>query len=346
MIPILYAENEYEFLTYGIGGLSEASRCLVTEERNGQYELVMDYPASGALFSEIQHSRKILATPSDGVRPQPFEIYKISKPINGMTTINAQHVSYQLTLIPVAPFTATTCPAALAGIKSNSLESNPFEFWTDKTLMANYSQTVPQSARERLGGVRGSILDVYGGEYEWDRYTVKLHASRGQDNGASLRYGKNITDIKQEENIASTYTGAVGVWTGKDENNQDVCVYTDAVQTDSADAYPYHRTTVLDFTAEYQNQPTKEQLTARTRSYLRDNDYGVPKVNLKVSFIPLWETEEYKELAVLEHINLCDVVTVYFEKLDIHAKAKVVKTVYDVLLDRYKSIEIGDAKTY
>lgn len=343
MIPVLYEENEYEFISHGIGGLAESSRCLVTEERNGQYELVMDYPADGALFSELKHSRKITAKPSDGKSPQPFEIYKITKPINGIVTINAQHVSYQLTYIPVAPFTAGTCAAAIAGVKNYSMESNPFTFWTDKTLQASYIQTIPASARERLGGVRGSILDVYGGEYEWDKYTVKLHASRGSDNGASLRYGKNITDIKQEESIATTYTGAVGMWQGQ-VDDQEVCIYSDAVQSEYAGVYPYHRTVVLDFSGNFQNPPTREQLYARTQTYITANDYGIPNVNLKVSFVPLWETEEYKDLAVLEHINLCDTVTVDFERLGIKAKAKVIKTVYDTLLERYKSIEIGDTR--
>lgn len=344
MIPILYNSNEYDFISLGIGGLNEATSCLVTEVRNGQYELEMVYPAEGRFYKELQYGRKIAAIPSDGASIQPFEIYRISRPINGLSTINAQHVSYQLNMIPTAPFTASNCADALAGLKTNAMESCPFTFWTDKTTEATYNQTEPSPIRTQLGGVRGSILDVYGGEYEWDKYTIKLHASRGQDNLVEIRYGKNITDINQEENIATTYTGAVGMWKGQDSEQREIITYTSTpVQSEYIDNYPYHRTNVVDFSSDFQNAPDATTLREHTAAYVRNN-YGIPKVSLKVSFIPLWQTEEYRGLAALERVKLCDTVTVVFEKLGISTKAKITKTVYDVLLDRYKSIEIGDAR--
>ena len=339
MIPVLFAENETNFTaSEGLGALSEAISCHVIEERNGQYVLEMVYPLSGKRYSDIKYERIIYAVPSDGTTAQPFRIYKISKPMNGKITVMASHISYQLKLIPCGPFTASNAPQALQGLKTHALEPCPFTFWTDKSTQANYKQETPAGIRERLGGVEGSVLDTYGGEYEWDTFTVKLHNNRGSDRGAVLKYGKNITDINQEENIENTITGVVCFW-----YQEGTLVQAPAVYTANADLYPYKRTIPLDCTAEFETVPTVEQLTAKAQSYIAG--MGVPAVSINVSFVALWQTEEYKNIANLERVKLCDTITVEFEKLQIQAKAKVIRTDYDVLRDRYISIEVGDSRT-
>lgn len=339
MIPVLFAENETNFTaSEGLGALSEAISCHVIEERNGQYVLEMVYPLSGKRYSDIKYERIIYAVPSDGTTAQPFRIYKISKPMNGRITVMASHISYQLKLIPCGPFTASNAPQALQGLKTHALEPCPFTFWTDKSTQANYKQETPAGIRERLGGVEGSVLDTYGGEYEWDTFTVKLHNNRGSDRGAVLKYGKNITDINQEENIENTITGVVCFW-----YQEGTLVQAPAVYTANADLYPYKRTIPLDCTAEFETVPTVEQLTAKAQSYIAG--MGVPAVSINVSFVALWQTEEYKHIANLERVKLCDTITVEFEKLQIQAKAKVIRTDYDVLRDRYISIEVGDSRT-
>lgn len=341
MIPILYSPTETNFTSNGLGGLADCISCEVSEERNGAYTMQIVYPIDGLHFGDIAHSSIIKVIPSDGATEQLFRVYKISKPLNGKVTIEAEHISYQLSFIPVSPFTASNCAGALSGLVSHSMETNPFTVWTDKETSATYKQTLPASFRSQLGGVQGSILDVYGGEYEFDNYTVKLHASRGADNGVTLRYGKNITDIKQEENIENTITGICPYWTDSDGNT----VTGDIQYAEGADNFPYKRTVVMDFSGDYENQPTKAELEAHARSYISSNRVGVPRISIDVSFIALWQTEEYKNIANLERVKLCDTVTVEFEKLGISAKAKVVETVYDVLKERYTSIEIGESRT-
>ncbi len=339
MIPVLFAENETNFTaSEGIGALSDAISCHVIEERNGQYVLEMVYPLSGKRYSDIKYERIIYAVPSDGTTAQPFRIYKISKPMNGRITVMASHISYQLKLIPCGPFTASNAPQTLQGLKTHALEPCPFTFWTDKSTQANYKQETPAGIRERLGGVEGSVLDTYGGEYEWDTFTVKLHNNRGADRGVVLKYGKNITDINQEENIEHTITGVVCFW-----YQEGTLVQAPAVYTENANLYPYKRTIPLDCTAEFETVPTVEQLTAKAQSYIAG--MGVPAVSINVSFVALWQTEEYKNIANLERVKLCDTITVEFEKLQIQAKAKVIRTDYDVLRDRYISIEVGDSRT-
>ena len=340
MIPILYSKDTTVFSRNGLGRLSDAISCNIIEERNGQYNLEMVYPVEGMHYSDIQHSCYIFAKPGDGLNNQLFQIYKITKPINGHVKIMANHISYQLSHIPCGPFTAANAAQALQGLKDNSLENNPFTFWTNISTTATYTQDVPASIRSRMGGVKGSILDVYGGEFGYDNRTVKLYAHRGTDRGVVLNYGKNITDINQEENIENCVTGCCPFWKGEEGL---VTLTEKVVYSTNANLYPYHRTEVVDFSSDFQTMPTEAQLRARAQAYI--NGKGIPKVNITVSFVALWQTEEYKNLASLERVYLCDTVTVYFEKLGISAQAKVIKTDYDVLKERYRSIEIGAARS-
>lgn len=343
MIPILYDKTEKEFRTLGIGPLSDAISCEVTEERNGSYELRMTYPITGVHYSDITNEAIICAIPADGKDAQPFRIYKISRPINGKISVYAEHLSYQLSHIVVMPFTAHGAVNTLSGLIDNSIGDQPFSVWTDITNgITEYNQTVPASFRSRLGGVLGSVLDCFGGEYEFDQWNVKLHAHRGTDRGVSIEYGKNLLSVTQEENIANVVTGIVPMWKSNDGDTV-VTLPEVLIESEYADRYTYKRNIVYDFSSEFQDQPTEEELRAKAESYVSSNLIGVPEVSIDVDFVALSDTEEYKDLE-RERINLCDTVTVRFAELGIDTTAKVVKTVYDVLGERYTKVSIGSVK--
>jgi len=341
--PRLYPENETNFESNGLGPLSDALTCTVEENRNGAFELSMEYPVTGVLFDELKHGSIIFAPPNDSSEPQPFRVYGKSTPLSGVVTVRAKHISYQLSHIPVSPFTAGSCAAALQGLKTNAVEPCPFDFWTDKETVAAFTVKEPASARSLLGGVAGSVLDVYGGEYEFDRYTVKLHKARGHDSGVVIAYGKNLVDIDQEESIENTITGVYPYY--KDTDGNVLELPEKVVSSASAHNFPYPRTVPLDCSQEWQETPSVEQLRAYASAYVEKEGIGVPAVSLKVSFVPLWQTEEYKAIAPAERLNLCDIATVRFEKLGVNARAKVVQTVYDVLAGRYESVTLGEAST-
>lgn len=345
MKPILFDKTDTDFTTQGMGRLSDAISCKVNEERNGAYELEMEYPIDGIHWKDVAISSIILAKPNDTSDPQAFRVYRISKPLKKRCTVYAEHISYQLSYIPVLPFTADSFATALEGLVSHAAENCPFTVWTDKTVEGTYKVTYPKSFRSLLGGESGSLLDVFGkAEYEFDNYTIKAHLNRGKDNGVILRYGKNITDLTQEENISDTITGVCPYW--KATEGETVVTLPEVVLwSDNAANFPYARTVVIDFSSDFEDQPTEEQLRTRAQKYIDDNEIGVPEVNITLSFIPLWQSEEYKDITNLEHVSLCDTVTVQFDLLGVSAKAKVVKTTYDVLRERYESIEIGEPKT-
>ena len=348
MKPILFDKDATTFTTNGKGRL-DCIECKVVEERNGQYELSMSITEDVLHASEIEMSSIIVVKPNQNGSNQAFRVYKIIKADSGRFEISAQHISYQLSYIPAMPFSVvasqSACAETLQGLKTNSAENNPFTFWTDVTTIASYNQTIPASIRQRLGGIEGSVLDQFGGEYEWDNYTVKLWKSRGLSTpSVTLRYGKNITDISQEKYISNTITGICPYWADT-EGTQVITLPEKVVESEYADNYPYKRTITVDMSQEFETAPTAAELRAKAEDYLDKEGIGIPTVSIKVSFINLADTEEYKDIAPLQNVSLCDRVAVQFEKLGINATAKVVKTTYDVLAERYDSIEVGTVRT-
>ena len=339
MIPILYDNNETQFTSNGLGRLKDTISCIVTEERNGIYEVEFDYPITGDKYDQIKEGRMIAVTHDETGDIQPFIIYKRTAKIDGIVTFNAYHLSYKLSNIIAMPFTATGITDAIAQIVPNSLPTNPFAFLTDKVVSANFTNELPRSVRSLLGGERGSLLDVYGkGEYEFDKWTVRLYLNRGQDSGVTIRYGKNLSDVTQEIDASSYYNAVAPYWTSEDETvTLDHLVILDNVT--EVKAVP------LDLTNSFENAPTPAELedTARTRL---QNSSGINVTeNIKADFVQLWQTEEYKDYAPLQRVHLCDTVSVIYEALGISTKKKVIRTEWNVLLDRYDEIELGDSQT-
>lgn len=343
MIPTLFAPNATDFTKNGIGRLSDAVSCVVHEARNGEFELEMTYPVTGRHFADIVHSSVIVVKPSARRDLQAFRVYQITKPLNGRITVKAQHISYQLSFIPVSPFTATNLTNAMQYLKSMAAEDCPFTFTADFTSDSDFSIPLPSSIRSYLGGRSGSILDIYGGEWEFDNYNVKLHRARGEDNGYVIRYGKNLTDLKQEESILNTYTGIYPYW----QSEEDMQTLTQkVVHAPTAANFPFQRTLVKDFSESFNGKPTEAALLAYTQRFIQNNNIGHPAVNLQIDFVNLPDTEEYKGLIVgAKNLDLCDTVTVKFEKLNISETSKVVEIWWDVLRDRYQKIEIGNKRS-
>lgn len=341
MKPILFPSTATEFKTQGLGVLTDAISCTVTEERNGAFELTMQYPDTGVHFDEITDRCIIYAIPSPYRAPQPFRIYRITRPMDGIIMVYAQHITYDLSGVPLNPFTAINAPDALSKLSLNAAVDSPFTFWTDKSTVASFAVSAPSSTRSVLGGSSGSILDVYGGEYEWDGFTVRLYGHRGYDNGVVISYGKNLTDIEQDRNISNVATGIYPYWT----NAEGALVTCDPKIVNAPGTYDFTRVVPVDFSNDFEGQPTPEHLQARAEKYVEDNKIGIPKTSITASFVQLEQFPEYEDLALLEKCDLCDTVTIRYPQLGVEAKAEIVKIETDVLLDRYNSVEIGDVRT-
>ena len=343
MKPILFDSDATTYTTNGLGRL-DAISCIITEELNGIFELEMEYPVSGPRFSDLVVSNIILAQPYDGASPQPFRIYRVGKEMAGRVTISARHISYQLNWIPVMPFNYSSLSDCLTKLKTQSVYTNPFTFWTDKTVTTGGAFTEPLPCRSCLGGVQGSVLQRYGGDYEWDNWTVKLLTRRGSDTNVRISYGKNLISAQQETNIENTYTGICPYYVDTD-TEEVVTLPEKYVLSSTASAFPFLRIQTVDFSSDFDNTPTTAQLRTRAEQYITANNIGHPNVSVDVNFVALWQTDEYKNIAPLERVRLGDSVAVYFEKLGIDEQARVVAYEYDVLRERYNKVTIGDLKS-
>ena len=353
MIPVLYKPDSAEFDSDGIGSLTDALTCTVTEERNGPYELEMTYPVGGQLYDDIKNQCVIKTKPNDTANLQLFRVYKVTKPINQICTVYAEHISYELAGNPVLDFNCSGSPAAvLSSLLNQAVFAHAFTSASDITGSNTVKFAGPHNVREIMGGTDGSVLDTFGGEYEWDNYTITLHAHRGHDNGVTVEYGKNLTDLTQEETIDGTYTCVVPYAKTSDDGVDTYHYLSNKyVNAPNADKFARPKALMVDFSDKFKSdgdsQPeiTESALQTYAEQYIKSNDVGVPKVSLTIKYVPLWKLPEYAGNPLLERVSLCDTVTVRFERLGVDAKARVNKITYNVLQERVEEAELGDAKS-
>ena len=370
MKPILYAGDETRFISNGMGRLADCTRCEVTEERNGVYLCEFDIPVTSTIYPMIQEGRYIGAIHDDRHDIQPFEIYGRTAPIDGLVTFFARHISYKLSNVILKPFTASNCAQALAKMETETYNENPFTFWTDKQVTATFVNDVPASCRSLLAGQEGSILDVYGtGEYEFDKWNVKLYLHRGADNGVSIRYGVNLTDIEHDKDISSSFSAVAPYWKSEEDStvvtlpegyviSPDVTTALYPWTTETGEFMTDENGTIIDFAAQnvviapldlsqnFDTRPTVAQLRAAALAYMANNSPWLPKDSITVSFVDMAHTEDYKDVAALQRVSLCDRVNVYCGPLGVNAvQMQVIRTVYNVLTETYNEIELGETRT-
>lgn len=341
MIPILYPSTETAFSNHGLGALSDVISCVVTEERNGSYELVMRYPVNGNHFSEITDRCIIYAIPSPYRSAQLFRIYQMESPMNGIVTIHARHISYDLSGMPLEPFSVTgTAQTIMNAFASHAPQGTtaPFTFSSDMTGSTDFVVDVPSSVRQVLGGQEGSLLDTFHGEFLWDGFAVSLLTARGNNSGVRIAYGKNMTDFKMTRDMAVLATGVYPYWKSDTDYVEIVGKILRVLSTD------YEYIIPLDLSSEFTDKPTSIELYQAAQAYVADHNLTIPQVTFDVSFVDLASTEEYSGLSDLEKVDLCDSVTVSFPMYGVMATAKVVAIETNVLTERYNKVTIGTVR--
>lgn len=331
--------------------LSDVISCVVTEERNGAFEIKMVISKDDKRFSQIEIGKILMAKPNETDNEQPFRIYRITKPLNGKVTVYGEHIVNRLMHVPVKIFSVAnkTAEEAMNALKSNALVSCPFTFESNITTRTNYTVSVPSALKSKLVGSTGSILQIYGGEYKYDKYKVSLLAERGEDSGVTLQYGENITNITQEQAMSNVYTGICPYWKSQDTGGQEVVVTlptsSPIVYASDHASFPYERILTMDFSQKIDHVPTEAELRAAAEAYITNNKISEPNATFDVSFVPVWQAVGEEQLKEVSSVSLCDTVTVNYPSLGISANAKVVKTEYNVLTERYNKITIGNTKT-
>ena len=333
MIPILFQTMTEGTVptNYGIGPLTDCISCTVTEERNGSYELAMTYAVEGIHASEIEPNRFILAKPNYTDNPQIFRIYKVGKTINGSFTVNAQHISYDLSGKVISSGTASSAVAACALLQA---KAGNFTINTDKTVSAAFSITAPSSVRSWFGGKEGSLLDIYGGEWKYDNYTASLKQARGSDRGVEIRYAKNLTQLSQMLDMSNLCTGVIPFYIDQDGNK------TVGTKVSTGRTLDVDRDIAIDFSQDVDPESgtaISTQLANLANAYIANTNLTSITNSITLDFVQSGK--------LTERVDLCDTVHIYFEALGISAAAKCVKTVWNVLEERYTSTTFGDART-
>lgn len=341
MIPILYEKTETAFTSNGLGRLRDCISAQVVEERNSIYELDFEYPVAGAHYEDIQLGRIVGVVTDDTGDFQPFDIVSFSKPIDGVVTFHCVHISYRQSYMTVTGSSINSLSDAF-DLLATAEPSNPFTYWTDISS-SNYmaaADGTPRSVRQLLGGVEGSILDTYGGEYEWDKFTVKLWSARGRIRDFTIRYGVNMLEYNDETDSQGTYSSCVPYWNGGDNivvgNRVDA---TNATITGRGECVP------LDLSDKFESEPTTAQLESMAASIMNGNNTYLPTQTINVSFVRLQDMDEYAGFSNLLQCGLCDTIKVIFPDYGTSGQFKIVKTVWDVLSDRYESMELGTLST-
>ena len=345
MIPIIYEKDEAAFATNGLGRLRDCISCVVTEERNGIYECEFEYPISGRNYDLIQIGRVIGVEHDDSSDIQPFDIVSSTKPIDGVVTFHCTHISYRLSKVVASGTNVSGLDNALDMLASGE-PTNAFTFTTDKESSIPFplADGVPRSVRSMLGGIEGSILDTYGGEYEWDRFNVKLWSARGTDTSFTIRYGLNMTEFNDESDSSDCYSAVVPYWSGDVDGVQAV-VKGSMVNSGLVTPSGRVEAIAMDMSQDFETQPTVAELEASALLKLNSDRPNILAQSIQVSFIRLQDSNEYAQLSNLLGCKLCDTVNVEFPRYNMSGRFKIVKTEYDVLGERFTSMELGKLST-
>ena len=338
MIPILYEKTETAFVSNGLARLRDCISCIVTEERNGIYECDFEYPIDGANYDLIQVGRIVGVTHDETGDIQPFDIVSFTKPIDGVVTFHCVHISYRQSYMVVKGTGINSLSAAFT-LLSNASPSNPFTYWTDKTSTGYLGcmDGVPKSVRETLGGVEGSILDTYGGEYEWDKFTVKLWSARGQMRDFSIRYGVNMLDYNEEYDSSGCYSSCIPYWTDGTST-----VVGDKQTNSGTPPSGREQCVPLDVSEKFESQPTKAQVNSMGLSVMNSSNPTIPSQNIEVSFVRLQDMGEFADYQNLLQCKLCDTINVIFPDFNSSGQFKIVQTEWNVLTGKYESMQLGD----
>ena len=354
MYPIVYngadgSAGPGSYGNLGYGPLVDCISCHVVEERNGPFWLELEYPVGGVIWDKLVPGRLLKAVPSDNANEQLFRIDSVKPSISGRMLVSARHISYQMDWAIVEPFSMSGYALdAMEAITSHIKGAFPFTLTAptgnQSSSYENFGPKAPRTVRECLMNKQGSMTDVYGGEYGYGDlgYTIVLSNNRGSTKTVGIRYGVNMTNLELEKALAETYNAVYGYYY---DEQTGTFVSPGSIQSiGSYSGVGMTRTKMVDLTQEFSSVPTAAQLRTKALAYARANGLTDPQVSVKVDFVPLWQTTEITNPVYAEHIKLCDVIPIVYEKYGIEVTAKVVKTDYDVLKERYRSIEVGTRK--
>lgn len=354
MRPILYEQNETLFENNGIGILHDAETCIVTEVRNGEFELEMEYPLNGDWIGEIRTERYILSKPNDFDEPHAFRIYETDDDLDGKKrTVKAVTSTDSLSGILVKPFAAVTSTPmnVWERIKAHAVDPINIKFATDITTTSAMQHDEIKNVLSLISGTEGSMVDAFGGEVLRTNNQIYLYRRRGHERVTTIRPRKNLKNIKIVTSMSGKYTSILpyAKYTPEGENQKEVVVYGDVVRSKYYNDYFTKRMSPIDVTSKVKEGKKDEEVKVITKAMVDkvsakyfEQNYGVdlPNIKIDVDMVPLSDTTAWEKAIIkaLINIKLCDTVEVYVPKIGVNITVKVNKIEYDVLSERIKKI--------
>lgn len=342
MTPILFEKGTRSFTGGGICRLAEATAWSVKEVLNAEYELEMSYPAAGEHFAEIKTERIIYAKPNPTDKPQAFIIYAVSKPLRGKVQIYAEHVSYRQNKITVSPFSAKNIKEALTAVDNAVVGENPFTFTTQMEVINDINSNIPRTLRN---SIYGRIISLYGGEIKYDNYAAEILTRRGSNKGFTVRYGKNLLDFNQEEDVSAVYDAVYPYYFVQDLEDEEDFTYVELPEKIIKIGTTQEKVMPLNLTTEFQEEPDVDELQEAAQKYLEQNDINKGVLSVTLDFAILSETEEYKSSIPPERVELGDDVAVIIPTRGVTVRSRIVKTIYDGKKGRFSSVTVGEIET-
>lgn len=344
MIPVLYPSTATAFTTRGLGELPDALSCTVTSERNGIRYLEMEYPTNGLHYSDIAIGRIILAA----VSHQSYDIFVIESieySIDGTIEIYApcfacMRLTSAIRFSDENEYTWTKGDGAtgddvhdimaaldnvirplLTRYTDGNVTVPGMAFRGDFSLLSGSSVTVNWGKEKPTAfEVVQAVADALGGEINWNGNRVTINKEIGEDTGLEIRYGTNMTALDAETD-GEPYATAV-----MPKDSTDLSEYAQAA---TPGVFPFFRLAVAD-------------LTGTTASAYLVNAQTL-KTAIKVQFDPYGNTTNVEtDVEWLHRLGVHDIVTVVHPQLGLKQKAKIVKAVYNVLTERFESVDVGE----
>lgn len=342
MIPRLYPAGTTVFSNEGLGALSDCIRAVTTTAINGVPELTITYPVTGVHANEIDERCIIVADRDQHQGAQPYIVQTVDKSMIGRMEIHAVHLAMDLLEgVAVEAYTATSLTDALTKISTYKTDNLDVTVTSDFASNKAFTHSVPSSVKSLMGGMDGSVIDTYGGEWDLVNLTATLKSRIGADNGVVIRYGKNLQSLKMETDWSAVYTGIYPFWVNFD--NGTVRQMTPPVY--SLGTFPFTRTLMLDASGEFMDSPTDADLLAFATDYEAAHSLTSPKISWDVVMQDLRNSPEYKDLALLEQVAIGDTVGIYFPEFGITASARIVSEEYDVLRGKYNRLTVGSVRS-
>ena len=331
---ILYNSDEENFDNCGFGILRDAYNVYIKRKINSIYELTFDYPKSGFLANNIDYFSIIKA---DG---QLFRINDIKKTRTNYS-ITAQHIMYDLNnnfLEDVAP-TNQNGNGALNWILERTVNPHNFTGFSNIQKVAS-ARYVRKNVINALLGEGNAVVKRWGGEIDADNFQIKLLDRLGSDRGLILSLQKNITGLNITINISDLVTKIMPV--GVD----GLLLPEKYVESPLINNYPFQIIRILsvDSAKIDEEMQASEAYAIMRQACLEQFNAGIdkPKINVKIDFVELSKTEEYKKYMNMETVHLGDTVSAFLPEYNINTKLRVISTTKNVLKDKFEKIELGD----